>query len=32
MGDWTLKVLLVRRFGVVDDTFKYRTAASVFLR
>ena len=24
MGDWTLKVLLVRRFGVVDDTFKYR--------
>jgi hypothetical protein len=24
MGDWTLKVLLVRRFGVLDDTFKYR--------
>jgi hypothetical protein len=24
MGGWTLKVLLVRRFGVVDDTFKYR--------
>jgi hypothetical protein len=24
MGDWTLRVLLIRRFAAVDDTFEYR--------